>query len=116
MKTQYGKDGLKIIRVDEAYRDPLEEKSEAALMNFIYDNELEEIPLLLDNKISDVAGKYGIHVLPTTFLIAKDGTIDQIWENTALSSQLDLAIRDQIKGRALDPASNRDDEWSPLLT
>ena len=95
MKTQYGDKGLRIILVDGTYRANKSDNSNTNQINFTYDNELGDIPLLLDQKSINVAGKYGVDILPTTFLISKNGIIIQRWENAALTSQLAFAIEGQ---------------------
>jgi peroxiredoxin len=90
MKRQYSDKGLKIVLIDESYRSA--NVPEDAAINFMSDNEISDIPLVRDNNSKKIAEKYGITILPTTFLISKEGTINQRWENTALSAQLALAI------------------------
>lgn len=94
MHKQYGGNGLTIILVDESHRVNNTKTSDETFTNFIYDQELQGMHLLKDN--ANLAGKYGVTVLPTTFLIAKDGRITQKWQDVALSSQLALAIYEEL--------------------
>ena len=91
MKRQHEHKGLKIILVDASV---LSSKDE--VINFMYDNGLEETPLLFGNKIKNIAKNYKVQVNPTTFLIGKTGIINQIWEHVALSSQLAIAFNSLV--------------------
>ena len=91
MKRQYAEKGLKIILVDESYLTNPNVNANESLSNFIIDHELEDIPLIQDNRRINIAAKYGVSIVPSTFLISH-GTINQEWENLALPAQLAFAI------------------------
>ena len=94
MKKQYAGNGLKIIVVDGSSCHD-ENKRNEMLANFIEDHELKDI-LLCDTKVENVVARYGVKTFPTTFLISKDGSIQQKWENVALSSEMAMAIENDL--------------------
>jgi peroxiredoxin len=95
MKKQYGENGLKIILIDESSHINADSRDEM-LINFIEDHELNDVVFLRDNKKENAAGKYGTIKFPTTFLISKDGSIKQKWGNVTLSSELAMAIENDL--------------------
>jgi hypothetical protein len=97
MKRQYADQGLKIILVDESYLTKPNAQTNKSLSNFIYDHELEDIPIINDNMNLNIAAKYGVTIVPSTLLLSVDGTIRQKWENMALPAQLAFAIADVLK-------------------
>ncbi len=91
MQGQYGPKGLTVLIVDAARvatgRHPAQDK----LINFTYDWQLDNIPVL-DDPDSSAARAYGVKSIPVTFLIGTDGIIQQRWNGFASASQLALSI------------------------
>ncbi len=100
MKKQYDEFGLKIILIDESYSKNKNSRNKT-LTNFIEDNELNDVVFLVDNKKQHVARKYGVHKLPATFLITKQGRIQHRWEQVTLSSELAMAIEKDLAEKLL---------------
>ncbi len=94
MKRQYEGQGLKIILADVAASSTKDE-----LLNFWYDNGLETIPFIAGEKLNSITQDYEVHVFPSTFLIDKNGFINQIWEHVALSSQIAIAMNSLLAVR-----------------
>ena len=96
MKRQYADKGFKIILIDESYLTSRTTRPNESLLNFIHDQELEDIPIIQDNKNINIAGKYGVTIVPSTFLISTGGLINQKWENIALPAQLAFGIENAV--------------------
>jgi len=95
MNRQYAVYGLKIVLIDESsVRDDIYRNE--MLINFIEDNELNNIAVLIDNKKENIAAKYGATKFPATFLISKDGIIQKQWQSPALSSEMAMAIENDL--------------------
>jgi peroxiredoxin len=90
MKRQFADARLKIILVVESHF------SNESFVNFINDNELENIIMIQDNKDANIGAKYGVTMAPSTFLISADGTVKQKWEGLVLPAQLAFAIEDVL--------------------
>jgi peroxiredoxin len=100
MQKQYAAYGLKIILIDESYYQNDLYRSNV-LSNFVEDNELNDVVLLLDNKRENAARKYGVYKSLATFLISRDGFIQRSWGNTALSAELAIAIENDLNDRPI---------------
>ena len=87
IKRQHEQDGIIILLVDASGSASKEEA-----LNFMYDNDLQTMPLLTGKEAKRIAENYGVHILPTTFLIDRRRMINQIWQHVALSSQLAIAV------------------------
>jgi len=92
MDYQYTPKGLVILLVDASYLLTGQDTDRNEFVNFGYDRQLEGIQLLEDNLKKKVALQYGVTKLPTTFMIAQDGTVTQRLEGLALSAQLAAGI------------------------
>ena len=91
MHQQYGPKGLVVLIVDAARIATDKQPSQDELINFTYDWQLEDIPVL-DDSDGSVARSYAIASTPVTFLIGADGVIQQRWDGFASASQLALSI------------------------
>jgi hypothetical protein len=78
MAQQYGPRGLRVAIVDASVLAPGPQPSHDAVLNASYDWHLK-FPLLLDQN-GQLASQLGVKEVPTTFLIAIDGTIVQRWQ------------------------------------
>lgn len=96
MYKQYSSKGLNVFVIDSSYLDTGRDADHDKLINFVFDWELKQMPLLIDNKSYRLADKYKVKTLPTTILINRDGVIDQRWDGFALSSQLALSIENLV--------------------
>lgn len=94
---QYKSRGLKVLVIESGCITTSEKMCGDELLNFYYDCNLDEIPVLVDNTKLNTAGRYNISLLPTTFLIAPDGSVSQRWDGTVLSPQLALALEETIR-------------------
>ena len=97
MARQYEEQGLKIILIDASALKHKAITPREAAVNFMYDHALEAIPLLSGRKAEEIAEKYQVNILPATLLVDIHGRICQLWEHTALSSQLAFAIQAALK-------------------
>ena len=91
MHEQYGPKGLVVLIVDAARLVTGKRPSQDQLVNFTYDWQLEDIPVLDDSE-GLVARTYAVKSTPATFLINADGIIQQRWDGFASASQLALSI------------------------
>jgi hypothetical protein len=91
MQEQYGPKGLVVLIVDAARIATGKQPSQDQLINFTYDWQLEDIPVL-DDADSSVARSYAVTSTPATFLIRADGIVQQRWNGFASASQLALSI------------------------
>jgi peroxiredoxin len=91
MQQQYGFKGLVALIVDAAQIETDKQPSQDQLINFTYDWQLEDIPVLNDSD-GAVARSYAVKSAPATFLIGSDGMIQQRWDGFVSASQLALAI------------------------
>jgi peroxiredoxin len=91
MQEQYGPKGLVVLIVDAARIATNKQPSHDQLINFTYDWQLEDIPVL-DDAGSLVARSYAVKSTPVTFLIGADGIIQQRWDGFASASQFALSI------------------------
>ena len=91
MQEQYGPKGLVVLIVDAARIATGQRPSQDQLINFTYDWQLEDIPVL-DDSDSSVARSYAVKSTPVTFLIGAGGMIQQRWDGFASASQLALSI------------------------
>jgi len=94
MERQYGDKGLKIILVDDRRQEKTDGISSENYANLISDL-AEDLIVISDDQQTGIAEKYDIKKLPSTFLIAADGTIVDKWENLALPAQLAFSIEDK---------------------
>jgi peroxiredoxin len=91
MQQQYGPKGLVVLIVDAARIANGKQPSQDQLINFTYDWQLKDIPVL-DDPDGSVARAYGVKATPGTFLIGADRIIQQRWDGFASASQLALSI------------------------
>ena len=91
MQEQYGPKGLVVLIVDAARIETGRQPSQDQLINFTYDWQLENIPVL-DDADSSVARSYAVKSAPATFLIGANRIIQQRWDGFASASQLALSI------------------------
>ena len=91
MQQQYGPKGLLVLIVDAAHTATGKQPTQDQLINFTYEWQLEDIPVL-DDSDSSVARSFGVESTPVTFLIGADGTVQQRWDGFASASQLALSI------------------------
>jgi len=108
MQEQYGLQGLVVLIVDAARMTTGKQPSQDQLINFTYDWQLENIPVLNDSDGS-VARSYSVKSTPATFLIGADGIIQQRWDGFASASQLALSIEALMGApayRQADPAES----------
>jgi peroxiredoxin len=91
MMEQYEPKGMVVLIVDAARIRIGKQPTKDDLINFTYDWQLDNIPVLID-KEGSTAHLYGVSDTPTTFLIGPDGNIQQRWDGFASASQLALAL------------------------
>jgi peroxiredoxin len=91
MQEQYGPNGLAVLIVDAARIETGKHPADDKLINFTYDWQLDNIPVL-DDPEGSVAQSYGVKSTPITLLIGADGIIQQRWNGFASASQLALSI------------------------
>ena len=96
MAHQYGSRGLRVAIVDASALAPGAPPSHDAVLNASYDWHLN-FPLLLDRN-GQLARQLGVKEVPTTFLIASDGTIVQTWHGRTLPAILAQAIERMLGG------------------
>src|SRR5262249_24974798 len=77
--------------VDASQQETGKQPGEDGLINFTYDWQLDMIPVLIDEQ-AKVAKAFGVSNAPTTFLIDRDGVVQQRWDGMASSPQLAFAI------------------------
>lgn len=97
MRRQYEGQGLKIILVEASKSQKGNALPNEQLQNFVNDNELGNILFVADKAGTELASAYKIGILPTSFLIDRDGIITQKWENLVLPAALAFAIEDELK-------------------
>ena len=113
MHEQYGPKGLVVLIVDAARVVTGKQSSQDQLINFTYDWQLEEIPVL-DDPDSSVARAYGVQSTPVTFLIGADGVIQQRWNGFASASQLALSIEALVGAPAHRQAETTESPATPV--
>ena len=92
MQRQHTRFGLHVIIVDAAKIAGAGEPSRNELINDTYDWNLgPSIALIGDDGAR--ARQFGVHRIPTTFLIGRDGVLRERWEGFAAAAQLDFALR-----------------------
>jgi peroxiredoxin len=112
MQEQYGPKGLVVWIVDAARITTGKQSFQDELINFTYDWQLDDIPVL-DDSDSLVARSYGVEATPTTFLIGADGIIQQRWDGFASASQLALSIEALVGAPAHRPADTAENSTTP---
>jgi hypothetical protein len=108
MQEQFGSQGLIVMIVDAARIAAGSYPGKDQLINFTYDWQLDNVPVLEDPE-SAVARSYTVTSTPTTFLIGADGMIQQRWDGFASASQLALSIQALVGAagqRAESPATS----------
>ena len=99
MRTQYSSETLAVALVDGS--DSSKPDDDERLVNFRYDNELADTPMLLGAAGMRAMRELGVRCLPTTFLIDRDAQITARWEGLVLPATIALAIAAQEHGRAV---------------
>jgi hypothetical protein len=99
LRTQYAPDAMAVALVDGS--GSAESDAVERLVNFRYDHELVETPMLVGAAGIRAMRELGVRCLPTTFLIDRDGQITARWEGLVLPSTLAQAIAAQGHGRAV---------------
>lgn len=102
MHRQYESAGLQIILIASAGTQKNNSFERNRLINFVYDNGIETMPLVVGEKSIEITTSYKVCTLPSTFLIDGAGQINQVWEHVALSSQLGIAIKLLTERNAAD--------------
>ena len=97
MRNQYAQKGLKIVLVYK-FSYSFGKNWEDIITNFIADHELHNMILLSNTKAGSLSSKYEVTHFPCTFLISKDGYLLKEWKTTALSSELAVAIENDLHG------------------
>ena len=111
MQEQYGQKGVTVLIVDAARVATGKQPSQDQLINFTYNWQLEDIPVL-DDSDGLVARNYAVKSTPATFLIGSDGIIQQRWDGFASASQLALSIEALVGA----PAHRQIDTVETLVT
>jgi hypothetical protein len=96
MAQQYGPRGLRVAIVDASILVFGSQPSHDAVLNASYDWHLR-FPLLLDQN-GRLARQLGVKEVPTTFLIAIDGTIAQRWQGRTRPAILAQGIERLLGG------------------
>jgi peroxiredoxin len=96
MAQQYGPRGLRVAVIDASPFVLPSPPAHDAILNASYDWQLK-IPLLLDEK-GQLARQLGVEEVPTTFLIAADGTILHQWRGLTRPAVLALAVEKLMGG------------------
>lgn len=94
MSEQYGPRGLEVLIADSTNQIYKKSVSDSERINFYHDIGLSGVPFLMDNAKDAAAKKFGVRLLPTTFLIDPNGDIAGRWDNKATPAQLALAIEE----------------------
>ena len=105
MQEQYGPKDLIVLIVDAARIATGRQPSQDQLINFTYDWQLDNVPVL-DDSDSSVARSYAVESVPVTFLIGSDGIIQQRWDAFASASQLALSIETLVGAPAHRPTDS----------
>jgi len=100
INEQYAAQGLTVLIVDAARQATGKQPSLDELINFTYNWQLDSIPVLIDEQ-GNAAAAFGISSTPTTFLIDRDGIIQQRWDSVAFSAQLALAIESMVRASSI---------------
>lgn len=112
MQGQYGPKGLAVWIVASARIATGKQSSPDQLINFTYDWQLDDIPVL-DDPGGAVARSFGVESTPATFLIGADGIIQQRWDGFASASQLALSIETLVGAPAHRPAATAESSTTP---
>ena len=115
MREQYGPKDLIVLIVDVAHVATGRQPSQDQLINFTYDWQLDNIPVLDDSEGS-VATSYAVKSAPATFLISADGIIQQRWDTFASASQLALSIEALVGAPAHRPTDSALSITTPVTT
>jgi len=97
MRTQYSSDALAVVLVDGS--DSSKSDDGERLVNFRYDNELIDTPMLVGTAGMRAMRELGVRCLPTTFLIDRDAQVTVRWEGLVLPSTIAQGIAAQGNGR-----------------
>jgi peroxiredoxin len=91
---QYAAQGVQVLLADATALVYGEPPDQNALRNFVYNWDIETIPLLMDK--GTVAQAYGVSQVPTTFLITPDGRVTQRWDGVATAAHFALAVQSLV--------------------
>jgi peroxiredoxin len=92
MDQQYDPRGARVLIIDATALLTGQRPDQNALLNFTYDWDLNTIPVGSDPD-GMLAEHYGVIHVPTTFLIALDGRVHQVWNGLATTPQLAFALQ-----------------------
>jgi hypothetical protein len=98
METQHARFGLRVIIVDAAELAGAGRPSRNELINYTYDWNLDPAIAVIGADGSR-ARRFSVRKPPVTFLIARDGSVQERWDGFAGAAQLDFAIR-RLEGRS----------------
>jgi hypothetical protein len=97
IRTQYSSDAVAVVLVDGS--DSSKSDDGERLVNFRYDNELIDTPMLVGTAGMRAMRELGVRCLPTTFLIDRDAQVTVRWEGLVLPSTIAQAIAAQGNSR-----------------
>jgi hypothetical protein len=98
MQTQHARFGLRVIIVDAAELAGAGKPSRNELINYTYDSNLDPaIAVLADD--GSRARRFSVRRPPVTFLIGREGSVQQRWDGFAGAAELDFALR-RLEGRS----------------
>jgi hypothetical protein len=95
--TQFGSLGVRLLLIDASRGAATLDD----LVNFTYDWELGNIPLLSDSDGDIVANLYAVRKLPTTLLVSADGFVVDRWDGLANAAQLAMAVHRCLRPQKL---------------
>jgi hypothetical protein len=98
MQTQHARFGLRVIIVDAAELAGVGRPSRNELVNYTYDWNLDPAIAVIGDDGSR-ARRFAVRRPPATFLIGRDGSVQERWDGFAGAAQLDFAIR-RLEGRS----------------
>ncbi len=94
MARQYAPKGVEVLVVGCDGLFSAKPLAPGALLNFIYDWQLDSVTVLRDD--TSAAFRYGVSTLPTTLIIGRDGRIQRRWDGFVAPAQLALALESLV--------------------
>jgi hypothetical protein len=95
MAQQYAPKGVQVLIVDGSGARGGKPLAPGALLNLTYDWQLDDVPVLRDDK-GGTASSYRVSSLPATFLIEPGGRILRRWDRFVPPAQLALALESVV--------------------